>query len=133
MPAWGERRIPVSVRDDTVSAGRPAAGYGAVAVPAGHPWCRFPAARNASAVPKRPDCERAISSEPPPSANQMPIPDHYSEQPCLDVLSSALRADRPIRTGHGRAERCTHLCTYSSVIASRGHMIRQLNRPLFLS
>jgi hypothetical protein len=43
MPAWGERRIPVSVRDDTVSAGRPAAGYGAVAVPAGRSWCRFPA------------------------------------------------------------------------------------------
>ncbi|HET6190181.1 MAG TPA: hypothetical protein VFE59_24675 [Trebonia sp.] len=32
MPAWGERRIPVSVRDDTVSTGRPAAGHGAVAV-----------------------------------------------------------------------------------------------------
>ena len=42
MPGLGERRIPVSVRDDTVSAGRPAAGYGAVAVLRGALMVSFP-------------------------------------------------------------------------------------------
>jgi len=36
MPAWASGGFLFSVRDDTVSTGRPAAGYGAVAVPAGH-------------------------------------------------------------------------------------------------